>query len=164
MKLILLLITAAILNAATLRAADQSLAADDLAYHLGIRAWETTVTLPPGSFQVQVLHIVEGKIGGELVTGFGLKNDVEGQRLVVIAGPSPTGTKATLQIGSSGAAMNPKEQTSEIYFQSKEPLPKEIGAGKYLLGGEYRKGEKVTNITGKVGDVKNGVLLEVVVR
>jgi hypothetical protein len=157
-----LCVSAAVFIARALVAADQPLTADELAFHLGVHAWETTVALPPGSFQVSVIHLVDGKPAEAFLAGFQQRNDdPSGTHLIVIAGPSPTGTKVTIQLGSAGAAMNPKEQTADVYCPSIERIPKQIGVGKYLLGGEYRAGEKTTVITGKVEDIRNGLLLEV---
>jgi hypothetical protein len=164
MKLLLYLLAVTILSLGDGLAADQPLTADELAFHLGVHAWETTVARPPGSFQITVMHLIDGKPADSLLVGFQGKDDAQGTRLVVIAGPSPTGTKVTIQLGSAGAAMNPKEQTADIFCQSVERLPKQIDVGTYLLGGEYQAGEKVTNITGKIDDVKNGLLLEVTAR
>ena len=142
--------------------AGESLTADDLARHLHISAWESTVDPASGTFIAAVLHVVHGKVAETLTGGLqGPKDDPHGQRLVVMASLTPLGTKVTLVIGGSScySADDPKAAKIEILGQM--GLPANLKEGDHCLGGKYRMKNGAMMVEDKIESLEDGLLLRI---
>lgn len=138
-----------------------TLSVEDVARHLHISGWDSLVDLPPGSFSVALMQIIDGKVRGTVLGGLkGPKEDPTGQRIVVMVSPGPTGSDATLAVGRTSTYNSQKKMANIQDFQVL-PLPKQIREGDYVLGGAYQLKDGTTTISGKMEDIRNGLLLRV---
>lgn len=79
--------------------------------------------------------------------------------MVIKARQEVSGTRVSVVLGSSSTTVTSKGV--EIPFKSIIPLPLSLGVGSYVLGGDFIMEGKTMNVTGKIKDVKSGLLLHV---
>ena len=141
----------------------EPLTASELASHLGVLHWESEVNLPTGSFSVSVSEIKNGKVAGDGgLPGFTAPtNDSSGQKLVVLVSQERSGTLLTVVLGNSSFSNKGVSKKVEIPFTASLPLPRSIGVGSYVLGGDYMTKGNTIICTGKIEDLKSGLLLQI---
>ncbi|MCE0522070.1 MAG: hypothetical protein LV480_04090 [Methylacidiphilales bacterium] len=141
----------------------KALTADELARHLGVQVWETTVDLPRGTFSVALFSISEGKVGQAIGAGFGGDaNDPNECHLVIMANPDRGKPHVTIMLGGASAS-NYASHFSENFLPlaGTLELPKKIKPGDYLLGGTWKMKNGVMVATDNAADVESGLLLRV---
>ncbi len=161
MKHLPLAILLAVLSVGTCSA--DPLTAAELATHLGICHWKATVDLPHGSFSASLVEISDGKVTNTLISGLsGTSPDREVQKVVVMATTEASGTLLSLVVGNGSTNNKSHKEKPIILLGSCRSLNDKIKAGDYVLGGEYITRNGIRNSTGKVEDVKRGLLLRIV--
>jgi hypothetical protein len=142
----------------------KALTADELARHLGVQSWETTVDLSPGSFTVYLIKISDGKLEKE---GAGFAGDPDGSstHLVIMIGTNRGKSMSTILIGNAWSTdVLPLFSDDFQLLSGTFDLPKKIKAGDYILGGMWKKKDGVTIATHNVADVESGLLLRVLAK
>lgn len=145
-------------------ASAEPITAAELATHLGICHWKAIVDLPHGSFSASLVEISDGKITHTLLGGLTATDVVrEAQKVIAMASQDASGTTIlSLVVGNSSTNNNSDKEKPIIPIGAWRGLPEKIKAGDYVLGGEYFPLNGITNVSGKVEDVKKGLALRIV--
>jgi len=160
MKYIVLTLLLSISIVSPCRSADDPLTAPELAHHLGISSWVSKFRLQGSDFEVQILHVKNGKVVGTLVGSSAISTDREFTRIAIEASQSPSGTKLSIQTASGPWSM--RQHTATIPLDMIVPLPQSLAVGDYVLGGDIpadKFGQGKPPV--KIEDIKDGILLRV---
>ncbi len=139
---------------------DGPLTATELARQLHVYSWVSKIDLQGHEIVVTLLHVVDGKIKSSLLTNGAYPTDRKYERIVVLANQTSTGTKVSIQPGSSGAiCISLEAQTDAVPLTLTNGLPDIITEGDYLLGGDFSVEKMNTHSAIKIEDVKDGLVL-----
>jgi hypothetical protein len=135
------------------------LLAEDLAKHLAVKVWKTTLHLSPARYSVKLLKIKDGKIietpiteWPEIGPDFGLTDRVS--LVLMVSEDSTLKVRWSLFIGERGE----RNFDEALKVASTLPLPEEISEGDFILGGTYfRKASQPP----EVRDFQQGTLLRI---
>lgn len=158
MKPLLLAIFLGVLSAGTHAA--EPLTAAELATHLGVFHWKSKLDLPPGSFAASIAEISDGKVvDTHVISLIEMTEAQEGQKVLVMASNDERESIITLAVGDSLTQLKCFRRKP---FRGSYSLPDKITTGEFILGGDYitRNGQIVP--TGKIADMKTGLLLRIV--
>jgi len=139
----------------------KALTADELARHLGVQYWDTTVGLPPGSFVINILKISGGKVEQEGPGFGGDSNDPSGSHLVIMMSSNQGKPKATIMIGTASSISALPLSENFLPLAGTLELPKKIKAGDYILGGMWKKKDGIITATDNIADIESGLLLRI---
>lgn len=138
------------------------LTATELARQIHVYSWVSKMDLQGHETAVTLLHVVDEKIKSTLLTNGAFPTDRKFERIVVLANQTSTGTKASIQPGSSGATcMSLEAQTDTVPLSLINGLPEIITEGDYLLGGDASVEKLNTHSAVKIDDIKDGLVLSV---
>lgn len=159
----LLIISLLLTFACRLGASDDTLTAAELAHHLGIESWVSKARLQGADYDLEVLHVQNGKAVRSVLSASVFATDRELTRISIQASQSPDGMKLTIQ--SEAGARVTKRGEASIPLVAVAPLPTIIAPGDYVLGGEIpeaRLGPDQPPL--RIEDIKDGLLLRVTKR
>lgn len=134
----------------------RDITAPELATFLGVSSWETTVSLPPNSYTINICPIEDGKIGeGIFPNQDEWSKDPDG-RFTIIAGPNGGGYRITMSSKTAGTyGVSPGIPTFEATINP--ALPRTVTEGVYILSadmvGRNRDGNQNDPATYKRGFV-----------
>lgn len=144
-------------------AAEDTLNATELAYHLGIRSWVSKAQLQGADYDLQVIRIKDGKEGSVIVAGTMHATDREFTRLAIVA--SLTSNVLTVSLQPEAGAKYSTDGLALLPLRVSVPLPSVIVPGDYVLGGDIPsdrlKSDDEKPIQLRIHDVNEGLLLRV---
>jgi hypothetical protein len=160
-----LLIIVALLCTFTFRshAGDDPLTAGELARHLGIKSWVSKAHLQGADYNLEVIHVRDGKVVRSVTSAAVFATDREFTRFAILASQAAKGTKLSIQ-PEVGAKMT-TEGEATISLRVILPLPRIIALGDYVLGGDVpdeRLGPNQPPLL--IEEIKDGLLLRVTKR
>lgn len=155
-------ITAILLLGVPTISRSEDLTAQELSKHFGISSWQTHIDLPPGTFTVSLSEVVEGKITGMVLEGIrGPSDDTHGQRLAIMASPTPQGTQLSVVMGGVSINNIHLKKKPQIPINGSCALPNKIGFGTYVLGGQFILHDGVAIFSNEASDLKLGLILNI---
>jgi hypothetical protein len=144
-------------------AGDDPLTAGELAHHLGIKSWVSKAHLQGADYDLEVIHVQNGKAVRSVLRAAVFATDREFTRIAILASQTAKGTKLSIQ-PEVGAKMTVDGEAT-IPFRSIPPLPRIIAPGDYVLGGDIPEGRLGPNQPPlRIEDIKDGLLLRVTER
>ena len=142
---------------------DPPLTAGELAHHLGIKSWTSKAHLQGADYNLEVIHVKNGKAVRNILSGSVFATDREFTRIAILASQTPKGTKLSIY-PETGAKMT-VEGAATISLQAIPPLPRIIAPGEYVLGGDILEGRLAADQSPlRIEDIKDGLLLRVTKR
>lgn len=139
---------------------EETLSAQELAHHIGVSSWVSKMRLQGADFVLQVLHVVNGKVVGNLIGSPAFSTNREFTRVAILAGQTPTGTQLSIQVPSAPAVK--RQMTHHLPLEATVPLPPTIAEGDYVLGGDLRvEAINQERPVPTIEDVREGILLRV---
>ena len=144
-------------------AGDDTLTAAELAHHLGIKSWVSKAHLQGADFDLQVIHVRNGKAIGSILGGIAATTDREFTRVAIQASQTVKGTKLSIETQSGPWAIY--DYDASIPLGTIVPLPTVLEPGDYVLGGDIptkRLGSGQSPL--QIKDINNGLLLRVTKR
>lgn len=162
-----LLIIVALLCTFTFRshAGDDPLTAGELAHHLGIKSWVSKAHLQGADYNLEVVHVQNGKVVRSVTSAAVFATDREFTRVAILASQSPKGMKLSIQPEAGAKMTTATEGEATISLRVTLPLPRIIAPGEYVLGGDIpdeRLGPNQPPL--RIEDIKDGLLLRVTKR
>ena len=142
---------------------DDTLTAVELAHHLGIKSWVSKMHLQGADYDLQVIHVRNGKVVGSVLSGTAAATDREFTRVAIQASQTQNGTKLSIETQSGPWAI--REHDASISLETIVPLPTVLEPGDYVLGGDIpyeRIGSGQAPL--RIEDIKDGLLLRVTKR
>lgn len=129
---------------------------------MGLSSWETTVTLPPESFVVELYKISDGAVGDLVFHGQPEWSKEPEKGLRIVAGKEEGKYRFAI-IYDSGSTIGTSTDVEVFDYTSTSSLPKTVTAGDYFLFGKPK--EKGTNgeplIRGEIRSCSAGFLLRI---
>jgi hypothetical protein len=115
---------------ATLNA--REVTASELASFLGISSWDTTVTLPPNTYTIDICPIQDGKIGDGLFQGQrDWSKDPDG-KFAIMAGPNDNNYRFTMS-SKTGGTFGVTPQIPRFDATYSPALPDTVSEGVFIL-------------------------------
>jgi hypothetical protein len=139
---------------------EDSLTAVELAHHLGVASWVSSLRLQGTDVELKVLHVKNGRVVGAILVGSAVSTDRERTRVAIEASRTALGTKFSLE--TPGGPWLGVENAASIPLETILPLPALLMPGDYILGGDIdpdRVGEGKTPV--EIDDIKDGMLLRI---
>lgn len=158
MKRILLILAAMSSLVSSSRGEDDSLLAQELAFHMGVSSWVSKVKSEGRDLTLQIFRVVDGK-EGDPILGCALFPllDREYCRIAILASQAPRGTRFSIQVMDGLAT---KYDADYIPLEVITRLPPTISEGDYILGWDIAS-EAIRDGERNIGSLKTGILLRV---
>jgi hypothetical protein len=115
-------------------ASDDMLAASELAHHLGIKFWVSKVRLQGADYDLEVIHVQNGKEVRSVLSGSVFATDREFTRIAIHASQTPHGMRFSMQTETGPKVAS--EGKAPIPLGAILPLPAAFAQGDYILRGD----------------------------
>ena len=133
--------------------------ADQLANYIGVKTWDSKVSLPGQSFRVGIFEINKGKVGNPISVGNSGDNSKPDEGFIVMVGIENKKYKIVISYPSGfGPTVDIHTQIAAFEETVGYPLPKTLTSGDYLLFGVPKHDR---NTHSKIEDFDRGFLLRI---